>query len=174
MDAQGTLEVIAEISIAFTGFAGIVGALAPGRLKAEHRQIWLPFWAMIEWGLGTLFAALFPMLPHHLGASDPLVWSLSSVFVVLLLVRHGIFSSPQFLRAARDPSHLHLPGIEVSLRVVFALTLVTQVLNAVGVGLSHSVGGFLVGLYGLIVISALNFAYLMYALLLPEGGSSRA
>ena len=37
MDAEGTLEVIAEISIAFTGFAGIVGALAGARLRPAQR-----------------------------------------------------------------------------------------------------------------------------------------
>ena len=30
MDTGGTLEVIAEIAVGFTGFAGIVGALARG------------------------------------------------------------------------------------------------------------------------------------------------
>ena len=67
MDAEGTLEVIAEIAIAFTGFAGIVGALARERLKPSQPGVWLGFWVMIESSLGVLLAALFPMLPHYLG-----------------------------------------------------------------------------------------------------------
>ncbi len=78
MEAEGTLQVFAEISIAFVGFAGIVGALAGGRLRPSQPHIWLAFWAMIEGGLGTLFAALFPVLPYYLGLSERQVWASSS------------------------------------------------------------------------------------------------
>ena len=96
MEAEGTLEVVAEISIAFTGFAGIVGALAGAKLRPAQLHVWLPFWLLIEGGLGTLFAALFPMLPYHLGLPDPHVWSASSGFVVILIVCHIAFMSPRF------------------------------------------------------------------------------
>ena len=88
MEAEGTLEVIAEISIAFTGFAGIFGALAGGRLRPDQPHVWLPFWGMIEVGMGTLFAALFPLLPYHLGLPDQQVWSASSGLLVILIACH--------------------------------------------------------------------------------------
>ena len=171
MEAEGTLEVVAEISIAFTGFAGIVGALAGAKLRPAHLQVWLPFWLMIEGGLGTLFAALFPMLPYHLGLPAPHVWSVSSGFVVILIVCHIAFVSPRFIRAARNPSFVWLPALQIlqiGARSALVIALVSQLLNALGVGLPQSAGGFLIGLYCLLLVSGLNFACLMFVLLRPE------
>ena len=169
MDAEGTLEVIAEISIAFTGFAGIVGALAGARLRPTQLHVWLPFWLMIESGLGTLFAALFPMLPHHLGLPDRHLWSASSGLIVILIVCHGAFMSPRFIRAQRDPSSVRLPVLQIAVRVALVVALVSQLLNAFGVGLPQSAGGFLIGLYFLLLVSGLNFVYLVVVLLRSEG-----
>ncbi len=171
MEAEGTLGVVAEISIAFTGFAGIVGALAGAKLRPAHLQVWLPFWLMIEGGLGTLFAALFPMLPYHLGLSDPHVWSASSGFVVILIVCHIAFMSPRLIRAFKNSSYVRLPALrilQIGARSALVIALVSQLLNALGVGLPQSAGGFLIGLYCLLLVSGLNFAYLMFVLLRPE------
>ena len=171
MEAEGTLQVIAEISIAFTGFAGIVGALAGAKLRPAHLHVWLPFWLMIEGGLGTLFAALFPMLPYHLGLPDPHVWSASSGFVVILIVCHIAFMSPRFIRASQNPSWVRLPAFQIGqigARSALVIALVSQLLNALGVGLPQSAGGFLIGLYCLLLVSGLNFTYLMFVLVRPE------
>ena len=168
MEAEGTLEVIAEISIAFTGFAGIVGAIAGGKLRPEQPHVWLPFWAMIEVGLGTLFAALFPLLPYYLGLPDRHVWSASSGLVVILIACHLVFMAPRFIRALRDPSYVRLPAIDITLRLSILIVLVSQILNAIGVGLPQSAGGFLIGLYFLLLLSGLNFTYLMFVLVRPE------
>ena len=48
------------------------------------------------------------------------------------------------------------------------IALVSQLLNALGVGLPQSAGGFLIGLYCLLLVSGLNFAGLMFVLLRPE------
>ena len=174
MDAQGSLEIVAEISIAFTGFAGIVGALAGPKLNPAQRHVWLPFWTMIECGLGTLFAALFPLLPYLLGCPDQVVWAVSSAFVVLLVIAHAAFMAPPFLRAMRDPSYVRVPALARPLYIAFPLVLLSQTLNALGIGLPQGAGGFFIGLYLLLLISALNFAYLMLVLIRPSGGSRAA
>ena len=175
MEVEGALEVIAEISIAFTGFAGIAGALAGGKLRPDQPHVWLRFWAMIEGGLGTLFAALFPLVPHYLGLPDQYVWSASSGLVVILIACHLVFMSPRFVRAFRDASFGRgLPAIDIPLVLVLLITFVTQLLNAVGVGLPQSAGGFLIGLYLLLLMSGLNFAYLMLMLVRPDNGSHAA
>jgi hypothetical protein len=168
MEAEGTLAVVAEISIAFTGFAGIVGALAGAKLRPAQLHVWLPFWLMIEGGLGTLFAALFPMLPHYLGLPDRHVWSASSGFVVILIVCHIAFMSPRFIRASRDPTWVRVPALQIAGRSILLIALVSQLLNALGVGLPQSAGGFLIGLYFLLLMSGLNFTYLVFVLLRPE------
>ncbi len=172
MEAEGTLEVIAEISIAFTGFAGIVGALAGGRLRPDQPHVWLPFWAMIEVGLGTLFAALFPLLPYHLGLPDQQVWSASSGLLVILIACHLVFMSPRFLRALRDPSYVRLPATRIPARLALVIAFVSQLLNAIGIGLPQSAGGFLIGLYSLLLLSGLFFVHLMFVLVRPEDGNN--
>ena len=171
MEAEGTLAVVAEISIAFTGFAGIVGALASGRLRPTHPHVWLPFWAMIEGGLGTLFAALFPVLPYYLGLSERIVWAASSSFIVILIVCHVVFMSPRFIRAMRNSSWVRMLALEIPLQSALVIALLSQLLNALGIGLQQSVGGFLIGLYFLLLISGLNFAYLIFVLVRPEDAS---
>ena len=54
------------------------------------------------------------------------------------------------------------------MRLVLVLVLLSQLLNTVGIGLPQSAGGFLVGLYLLLLGAALNFVYLIYVLLRPE------
>ena len=171
MEAEGTLQVVAEISIAFVGFAGIVGALAGGRLRPSQPHVWLPFWVMIEGGLGTLFAALFPVLPYYLGLSERQVWASSSSLVVILIVCHLLFMSPRFIRAFRDQSWVRLWALDILVQASLLIALLTQLLNALGIGLQQSVGGFLVGLYFLLLISGLNFAYLIFVLVRPEDAS---
>ncbi len=174
MEVEGALEVIAEISIAFTGFAGIVGALAGNRLRPDQPHVWLPFWAMIEAGLGTLFAALFPLVPHYLGLPDQYVWSASSGLVVILIACHFVFMAPRFVRAFRDTSMVRIPAIDFPLALFLLIALVTQLLNAVGIGLQQSAGGFLIGLYLLLLMSGLNFVYLMLMLVRPDNESHAA
>ena len=164
MDPQGTLEVVAEISIAVTGFAGIVGALAGEKLKPDHPSVWLPFWAMIEFGLVTLFAALLPLLPHYLGATDRVIWVVSSGSVAVFLVCHLLVVFPHFMRAEREGSRVRVLALDVPITASLFFVLVSQLLNAFGFGLQQSAGGFLIGLFLLLVVSGLNFAYLMYVL----------
>ena len=160
MDTESTLLVIAEIAIAFTGFAGIIGALAGRRLKPDDPSVWLPFWVMIEFGLGTLFAALLPMLPHYLGAADRVTWAVSSGAVAVYLVCHLVIMTPRFIRAQLES----VPALSYPILASLVFALVSQLLNALGIGLRQNAGGFLIGLYLLLLTSGLNFAYLMYVL----------
>jgi hypothetical protein len=121
--------------------------------------------------LGVLFAALFPMLPHYFGLADRSVWAVSSGFVVVLIVCHIVFMSPRFLRAIRHRSWVRLLALEIPLQFAFLIALLSQLLNALGVGLQQSVGGFLLGLYCLLLVATLNFAYLIYVLVRPEDES---
>ena len=164
MDTENTLLVIAEIAIAFTGFAGIVGALAGERLKPNHPSLWLPFWAMVEFGPGTLFAALLPMLPYYLGAADRVTWAVSSGAVAVFLVCHLLFMTPRFYRAQLGEAFVRVLPLEIPISASIVFALISQLLNAFGIGLRQNAGGFLIGLYLLLLCSGLNFAYLIYVL----------
>ena len=174
MDAESTLEAIAEIAISITGFAGIVGALAGEKLSRAHPGVWLPFWVMISSGLCILFTALFPFVPYHLGAPDRVSWAVSSAVLAALTACSVAFFMPRISRAQRDGALVRMPAFDVSLRVCAFFVVVSQVLNMLGVGLPQSAGGLLIGLYLSLLISGLNFAFLLNVLGRPRGGPPAA
>lgn len=169
MDAESfLLETIAGIGVSLTGFAGIIGALAGEKLHHADPEVWLPFWVMISGGLSIVFAALFPFLPHYLGAPDRVAWAVSSAFVTMLTAGNLAFFSPRFLRAQRDGVLARAPALSVLLHLISFILLASQVLNTVGVGFPQSAGGFLLGLYLMLLVSALNFVFLLYVLRGPR------
>src|SRR5262249_34547315 len=155
---------IAEIGVSLAGFAGIVGALAGAKLRPADPRLWLPFWVMISSALSIVFAALFPFLPYHFGAPDHISWAASSAFVALLTACNLAFFTPRFLRARRDGVLTGMAAFDVLLHLISFFLLASQVLNTLGIGLPQSAGGFLAGLYLMLLISALNFVFLLYVL----------
>jgi hypothetical protein len=164
MNAENALETIAQIGVALAGFAGIVGALAGEKFRPTHPEVWFPFWALISSGLGIVFVALFPFLLHHFDAPDNIVWAGSSAFLFVVTASNLAFFLPRILRAARNRAFRRIPIIAVPVDSASFLILGTQALNALGFGFVQSTGGFLVGLYLLLAVSALNFAFLLFVL----------
>ncbi len=164
MDAQSTLETIAEIAVTLAGFAGVAGALAGEKLRPANPMIWLSFWVMISSSVGILFCALFPFLPYHLGASEPVAWAVSSGVVTIVTACNLAFFMPRILRAKRDGSLRAIPAFAIPLDLISLVVLASQVFNALGIGLGQSAGGFLIGLYFLLLTAALNFVQLLYVL----------
>lgn len=164
MNAENTFETIAQIGVALAGFAGIVGALAGEKLRPTHPEVWYPFWALISSGLGVVFVALCPFLLYYFRASEDIVWAASSAFLFVLTACNLAFFLPRILRAARNRVFRRIRIVAVPVDSASLLILVTQALNVLGIGLAQSVGGFLIGLYLLLVVSALNFAFLLFVL----------
>jgi hypothetical protein len=168
MYAEIILEVIATIGVTLAGFAGIVGALAGERLRPADPALWLPLWVMISGGLSIAFAALFPVLAYYLGARDNVLWAASSAFVAVVTACSVAFFVPRFLRARRRGFLAGTRAFDVFLQLISYLLVISQVLNMLGVGLSQTVGGLLIGLYLMLLISALNFVFLLYLLASPR------
>jgi hypothetical protein len=164
MNAEETLGTIAQIGVSLAGFAGIVGALAGEKFRPTHPEVWYPFWALIASGLGVMFVALLPLLLQHLQVSDRGVWVASSSFLFVLTAGNLAFFLPRILRAARVGAFRRIRAVAVPVDSASMLVLVTQALNAFGVGFEQSVSGFLIGLYLLLLVSTLNFAFLLYVL----------
>ena len=66
MDAESALEAVAQIAVSVL--------------------IWLSFWVLISSSLSAVFAALFPLIPHSLGATVAFTWATSSVVLILITV----------------------------------------------------------------------------------------
>lgn len=164
MDATSTLEVIAEIGVALAGFAGVIGALAGEKLRPADPEVWLPFWVMISGGVSIVFAALLPFLPCHFGATDHVTWAVSSAFVTILTACNHAYFTPRFIKAQRAGVLARTLTFSIFLHLISFCLLVSQILNMFGIGFSQSVGGFLIGLYLMLLISVLNFVFLLYIL----------
>jgi hypothetical protein len=170
MYAEFILESIAEIGVSLAGFAGIVGALAGDKLRPAESELWLPFWVMISSGLSIVFAALFPFLPYQFGLPESVSWAASSAFATLLTAGNLAVFAPRFLRARSAGALGRTVAFDMLLYGVSFLLLVSQVLNVFGIGLQRSAAGFLTGLYLMLLITALNFVFLIYVSGLPRRG----
>lgn len=164
MDAGSWLETISEIAVSVTGFAGIVGALAGEKVRPANPEVWLPFWAMISSGLSLLLVLLFPFVPHQLGAPDQAIWVVSSALMIVVMLSNLAFFMPRIWRAQRQGSFPRIRSISIPLDVSGALIVASQFANVLGFTHAHSAGAFLVGLYLLMLISSLNFVFLLYVL----------
>lgn len=82
MDVSNTLPVIAEISIAFAGFSGLIVALRknPGPLTPVQKY---RLRVLLSLSFGTLFLSFFPELLRAFGKDEPFVWRFSSMAVML-------------------------------------------------------------------------------------------
>ena len=78
MQNADLLLTIAEVAVAFAGFASLVSILGrrasrdPPIVQAARLR------ALIVSGLMVVAFAFVPFLPHRMGLSDPSVWRLSS------------------------------------------------------------------------------------------------
>jgi hypothetical protein len=131
MEAESTLETVAQIAVSLAGFAGIAGAFAGEKLRPVNHLIWLSFWAMIASSLGVLFCALFPFLPHHLGAPNNATWAASSGVMAVVTLCNLAFFLPRIWRAKRDGSLVAIRAFNVPLDICPLVVVVSQTLRSV-------------------------------------------
>jgi hypothetical protein len=161
LEGSEYLYTVAEVSVAFVGFAAIVIAVRtrPGDLSEAERQhvTWL-----VERGLAALAFSLLPMLLHYFGAQPHSVLPLSSALLAgyllsilarnLLIVRMGSLAR----------SLLSASGIALRLALV-GLMIPVQALAALGVLPFDPLGWYLLGASWLLVLSGILFATVLTA-----------
>jgi hypothetical protein len=161
MAEENLLLTIAEVSIGFAGFAGIVslfGRRARGSWSPADR---LRFNSLVRHALLSLFAAFLPLAIHYVDPGHGSPWRLSStVFgvVFLLLFRAGCRRIPE-VRASGD-SEANVRGAWVLLAAFLVLAL-GLFLNAIGVVFHGVAGPYLVALFFTLVLAGVFFARLL-------------
>jgi hypothetical protein len=149
------LYTVAEVSVAFIGFAAIVLAIRE-RTRGERSEfIRAANRLLVERGLAALFFSLAPMLLEHLGIVGSTAWRLCSsalavFFVYTLVVSLRLHLTVGTANAISDLNY----WIRFALA---AVVLVLQVLQALGLGLTPGPGWYLVGLTWLLVQAAMVF-----------------
>jgi hypothetical protein len=169
MEGSDVLIVIAEVSVAFAGFAGIVAVFRQRDLEEWALLDAARFRFMVEFSLTTILFALLPFVFHYLGASPTATWSACSALMAATIGGLLVIASfrVHFLRSQASgfsPALLHF------MQAVTLLTIALLVLNALRIGFTAEFGPYLAALAWFLVGSGINF----FRLLLFGVGGSRS
>lgn len=154
---------IAELSVAFAGFSGLIGVVSANPDVAAP-SYWFRLWVMIEFSITTMMLAMLPFVAHYFGFEGERLWMLGSASIAGFLIVHIVIASPKVRRLYRTGQWLSPPAIlDYSVPALMAVCLVTQSLNVAGIVLERTFAGFLLGLILLLAISCVNFVCLMWS-----------
>ena len=153
---QSVLLTLAEISIAYVGFAAIVGALS------SKSQEWtagtkILFRSMIDTGLVNVFLCLIPNFLYLFAIDGPMLWTIASSVAATLVFGVFVARMLQIRRAVGAPLAI---GRWLLIPLIIA-TLIAYVINTVIFGVA--------GLYVLatgvhILVSTVQFLAVIYTL----------
>ena len=156
MQAAEVLTVLAEISIALAGFAGIVVAFRQRGIDGlqPHELVRLRF--MLIAACGLLFFSLLPFLLHYMNPEGEATWALSSSVMAVGLVAVALFGYLQTRDAVLSKSlwtYLYIFG-----SLVFATVALSNGLTLMG---SAEPGFYLAGLGWLLFFATSLFVRLI-------------
>ncbi len=151
MPASDFLQTLAEISIAFAGFASIVVAFRRRDAGSWTQPDALRYQMMLSSSLASLFFSILPIAIHYCGFSDQVVWRASSALLALCQVLVMILTGSPSFRLAREGS-LNL-SIFIAFSTVSVAVFLAQLVNL----RLASPGLFIVGILYLLGTSGLEF-----------------
>lgn len=161
MQAAETLSILAQVSVAFAGFSGIVTAFRRRRPGEWSQLDRFRFRFMVEFSLATLALSLLPFFVSELGGSESQVWGLSSLLLgggaLAYLARSAL--RLRVLVAAGEPVSRSLAAVSVLVGVGVAGSAFA---NAAGL-FSRPSGVYLAGVGGCLFVSSAMFARLLLA-----------
>ena len=86
MEQAELLQTLAEVSIAFAGFAGIAAIFGRRYIRDDPRVQQERLRGMIQSSLTGCFFSVFPFIPFEFGLSEVASWRLSSGFLAAVWV----------------------------------------------------------------------------------------
>ena len=152
MQAAGTLELVAEIAVAFAGFSGIIGVYRARTDRSHDPRSDLRL--LVEYGLFLLAVALLPLFLWHGGLAEERAWRVASLGIALLNIAYYALRQKQVLASAAEQR------IGFSMRVYVALDwllIVLLIVNSTGVLLLAPIVIYLVNLAYQLSGTALTF-----------------
>ena len=128
MQAEGILELIAEISVACAGFSGLLGAFR--RNSTTNHDLQNEMRMLIDYALFLLARALAPLILWNIGIDESTVWRIASAISVGSIVVYYARRGPQLFSDARSDAS-QLTYSRVSTFVLFDLLSTTApIINA--------------------------------------------
>ena len=156
MEILGTLENLAEVGVAITGFAGIVAAVAYSASGSWSDTDRLSFRALVRWSLGATFLAYLPVVFMSFGDLVPAPWRISNAVFASF---HGYIFFEAF-RSLRE----HPETVTLRTRVVLAMGAVVfaaEIAAAAGPLAFVAPSVYLIAVLWFLFIAALQFLVLV-------------
>ena len=160
------LLVIAQLSVAFAGFAGLASALSDRANMDDTRVDAGRLINMLVISLCTAMLALVPFIPSLFGVAENVVWRSSAAIALVTLV---LFAPGVAMRTRRMQQYT---GFNMPSNVVnFGLSAIAAVcfgVSAFGLPTTKPSATFVSGLVALLLICAIVFFRLIASLLRPH------
>jgi hypothetical protein len=154
LDTQSILTTAAEVSIALTGFTGVVAVLGNRRQHDWTAEERLQLRTLVETSLTALFASFAPAVLALVVSSEPAVWRGANLFIGMLHLANLI----AFLRRAKDAKPTSSQKVLLAIGIAIILA---HFLAFAGI-LPWYILVFMIGLLQQIFIAALNFVLLLF------------
>jgi hypothetical protein len=158
VDHGDILLTLAEVSVAFAGFSGVVavfGRRDPGTWSFADR---LRFSTLVHSSLSSLLLCIVPFGLLAFNVAEASVWrSLSALFVLYAIL--ASFLSIRRLLAISSSERAEFTVIVIP--VIFAILATIVALNIYNVAVGATFGPFLVALIFLLVLSSYFFARML-------------
>ena len=163
MEGSEALIVIAEVSVALAGFAGIVAVFRQGEVAAWPSIELFRFRFMVEVSLFTLLASTFPFVFFYLSVPDPHIWALSSGLFSIVAASYIALAVVRIRRLDSSGRGGMSRGWTVAYLLGTLLVGATQAVNALAVFRAPTFGLYLVGPEWLLFLSSTFFVRLLFS-----------
>jgi hypothetical protein len=165
------LLTIAEISVAFAGFASL-STIVGRRLSGEGLEVASGRLAiLLITSLATVMLSFAPLVLMTFSLANEVIWQFSAIFAIPLIVGAAPLTIKRLRSMRKLPDFNKLAGLVVALLVV--LFFFAMLVGASGVVSSFRI--YLVGLLSLLCIGGVMFALVVLTVLAgPESGGSDA
>jgi len=160
------LFTIAEVAVAFAGFAGLVTVLARRATESDRALDIVRLRDLLLLSLLAVAAALFPKLPVAFGAGEETTWRVAAAFFGVAWVGFGIQGLWAGWRLARSGSRPFARPLFWSNLVVHVPCMLALLLVAVDAGFVSGVrpGVYLAVLFALLYLAGAYFVALFVSL----------
>ena len=133
MEHGDLLLTIAEVAVAFAGFASIVGILGTRSASSAPRVNALRMRIMLLHSLVVVAFSLVPHILHSYGLQEGTVWRASSGLYVIVLTIVGVSLFPRIRKIRALPSNVGSGGREgLVANPIFLLEAILSLLNVLG------------------------------------------
>ena len=167
MEILGTLQSLAEVGVAITGFAGIVAVVAYSSSGSWGDADRGNFRTLVLWSLGAAFLAYVPVVFASLGSRVPAPWRLSNA---IFAVFHGYMFFHSFKIIRQRPDGVRVPPSATFLGAVGLLVISAEIAAAAGPLASIAPSVYLTAVLWFLFLAATRF----FALVNQHFGSPAA